>query len=121
MTTRLPSCWRVKIVQLCEDFDETALPTVNGVNYLHYVQDSLQDAIIYLFPPIILWSPLEQFQDLVQAPLSCPKCASLEQNDVSLHPTGWCNCAQETHEKYMVLMVSLYLLDVYTELMLERT
>ena len=45
--------------------------------------------MMYLFPPVILWSPLEQFRTSLQIDLECPKCLSSGRNNVSLHPTGW--------------------------------
>lgn len=94
--TRLPACWRAKIAQLCEQFEnvQSTLPTVTGTCYLQFVQESIQDPILILFPPVILWSPLEQFQNCLQASaISCPKCDP-EQDNVPLLPTGWCNGAQ---------------------------
>lgn len=95
--TRLPACWCAKIVQLCEDFndDQCILPTVDSAYYLHYVQDTSLDSVAFLFPPVILWSPLEQFKNLLQAPVCCPKCSL---TDVTLYSVGWHNAQCERSE-----------------------
>lgn len=88
---RLPDCWCTKILQLCEDFsdDQPTLPTVESAFYLRYIQDISCESIVFLFPSVILWSPLEQFKDLLQTPVFCPKCSSSGQDNVSLYPVGW--------------------------------
>lgn len=88
--TRLPSCWCDKIVQLCEGFDDdkSSLPMVDSSCYLQYVYDTSCDPVAFLFPPIIIWSPLEQFKDLLQdIQVCCPKCT--EHVNAQLCPTGW--------------------------------
>ena len=59
------------------------------MHYLHSLQGN--SPIIYLFPPVILWSPLEQFNNALQLVVKCPKCICLENNNISLRATGWRN------------------------------
>ena len=91
--TRLPPQWCTKIIELCDGFDDAhpTPPTVNRMHYVHSLQGSVHSPIMYLFPPVILWSPLEQFSDALQLVVKCPKCISLGNNNISLHATGWRN------------------------------
>ena len=93
-STRLPACWCTKLAEVCTRYNtQPTQQIVNEACYLQYTQESLADPILLLFPPIILWSPIEHFQHLLQETIiTCPKC-DLEQN-VPLHPTGWCNGVQ---------------------------
>lgn len=88
---QLPSCWCDKILQLCNEFDDSksALPTVNSAYYLQFVQDPSCEPIAFLSPPVILWSPLEQLRDLLQVPVFCPKCVIAGQDSVPLYSAGW--------------------------------
>ena len=53
------------------------------------MQENIKSPIIYLFPPVILWSPLEQFRNFLP-PVKCPKCALLLRDDnVPLNAVGW--------------------------------
>ena len=44
-------------------------------------------------PPVILWSPLEQFRTILPD-VRYPKCITLRDNSVSLCTTGWRNGAE---------------------------
>lgn len=93
--TRLPPEWSANIVQLCATFDDSQPPPpiVYRAHYLQSLHENMRHPIMYLFPPVILWSPLEQFRAL-HINITCPKCAMTGQNDDgSLHATGWRNGA----------------------------
>ena len=51
---------------------------------LHYI---LQEPMSFLFPPILVWSPLQQFSPQLLSQL-CPRCAS-EKIEHELAPSGW--------------------------------
>lgn len=90
---RLPPQWCAKIAQLCDDFkdDHPALPFIDRVCYLITLEQSLNEPILYLFPPVIMWSPVEQFQDTLHVQIFCPKCIQLGKMDIPLHASGWRN------------------------------
>ena len=91
--TRLPPEWCAKIIELCDGFDDAhpTPPTVNRMHYLHSLQESSRSPIMYLFPPVIVWSPLEQFGDALQIAVKCPKCTISGHNNITLWATGWRN------------------------------
>ena len=91
--TRLLPQWCTKIIELCDGFDDVhpTPPTVNGMLYLHSLQESSCSPVMYLFPPVILWSPLEQFRDSLRVVVKCPKCTVLGHNNITLSATGWRN------------------------------
>lgn len=97
-------------MRLCDEFDDEhpTPPIVNRVYCLQSLQESVKHPIMYLFPPVILWSPLEQFRDIQRIDTMCRKCVSLGHNDISLHATGWRNGPhgeQSEPRKFMKLMV----------------
>ena len=89
--TRLPPEWCAKLTKLCDSFDDDQpnQPVIIRMHCLQPTQENFDMPMMYLFPPVILWSPLEQFRTSLQIDLECPKCLSSGRNNVSLHPTGW--------------------------------
>ena len=89
--TRLPPQWVCILERLCMKFDDAQPmpPVVDKVSCLQSLQENIKSPIIYLFPPVILWSPLEQFRNFLP-PVKCPKCALLLRDDnVPLNAVGW--------------------------------
>ena len=41
---------------------------------LQSLQDNVRNPIIFLFPLVIMWSPVKQFKDTLSIKLECPKC-----------------------------------------------
>ena len=94
--TRLPPPWRMNIIRLCDEFEDAqpTPPIVNRTYCLQSIEESLRAPIMYLSPPVILWSPLEQFSATLQISFMCPKLSLSGHHDVSLCATGWRNGAQ---------------------------
>ena len=59
------------------------------IHYQLSLEESANNPILYLFPPIILWSPVEQFQGTWQMNFFCPKCMQLGDVNISLYASGW--------------------------------
>ena len=116
--TRLPPQWCVQIMQLCNDFSDAhpTPPAVIQVHCLQSPQESLRSTILFLFLPVILWSPLEQFSNILPD-VKCPKCIALGLNGVSLCATGWRNGAEgersEPRKVYGIDGVTLLVGRVY--------
>ena len=93
--SRIPPPWLSISERLCVTFDDQH-PTpavINNMCYLQSLEENLRYPIMYLFPPVILWSPLEQFKNALAAPVMCPKRTLASQGNVALVPTGWRNGA----------------------------
>lgn len=84
----LPPQWCTKVAQLCGQFndDQPTLPTIQRHLTL---EESVKSPILYLLPPIILWSPVEQFQGTARIKLFCPKCIQLGEATITLSANGW--------------------------------
>lgn len=73
------------IAQLCAEFNDDHPSPPNIVRNFQCLRELVCIPLVFLLPPIILSSPLEQFQGLTSAQIYCPKC----NENVTLHPTGW--------------------------------
>ena len=82
----LPSEWCIHISQLCKRFDDSSPSPPAQVSTDNCTFDSSNTPLIFLMPPIILWSPLEQFPKF-KAKMACPKC--LPSHKSLLHASGW--------------------------------
>ena len=68
------------VFQLCKKCEgERPIPlTVTKLkNCPQTLLDSVGTPLMYLMPPVILWSPLEQFS-MLQKTFLCPKCSTPE-------------------------------------------
>ena len=80
------------IIKLCENFDDDS-PTPPSASRMYCLQSLMDDPIMYLAPPVILWSPLEQFRHNIV--IKCPKCVGPgSSNAVVLHAVSWRNGGQ---------------------------
>lgn len=88
---KLPLTWSMHLGKICEQFDDQcpATPTIlTFENCPMTLMDSCAVPEMYLMPPIIMWSPLEQFSKIR---IVCPKCATSKEPNVPLHARGWRN------------------------------
>ncbi len=70
--TAFPDSWSKVIQELCTTFQQLPPQIVYGH---HYTQQAVMDPMILLMPPVILWSPTEQFPHLfTRNVLVCPDC-----------------------------------------------
>ena len=88
---RIPPQWCSSIIKLCENFDDDS-PIPPSASRIYCLQSLMDNPIMYLAPPVILWSPLEQFRHII---INCPKCVgSGSSNAVALRAVGWRNGGQ---------------------------
>ncbi len=59
-----------------------------GVRTFENCPRTLMESCVTEMPPLILWSPLEQFS---KVRITCPKCAMLHEPNVLLYARGWRN------------------------------
>ena len=86
---RLPPEWCNYISQLCQQFDDKQPSPPSRITFgdcPQRLESYVQTPLMYLMPPIILWSPLEQFPMMKTKLCTCPKCNS---GEVILHPSTW--------------------------------
>ena len=86
---RLPPEWCNYISQLCQQFDDKQPSPPSRITFgdcPQRLESYVQTPLMYLMPPIILWSPLEQFSMMKTKLCTCPKCNS---GEVILHPSTW--------------------------------
>ena len=77
-----PPEWAANIVSLCSEFPNHPQRILISWEFHRCVDTSLETPLSCLMPPVLLWSPQEQFQFLM---LNCPRCTSHSR----LHPRGW--------------------------------
>ena len=82
--TRLPPQWCTRLAKLCTEFnDERPSPPAVMMNLVDHFS-GVTSPVMYLFPAVILWSPLEQYKHILN--LTCPKCTVIGQlNTSSFH------------------------------------
>lgn len=80
----LPTEWCAHLSQLCQQFDDENPSPPAKVSAGNCSSNSVP--LMYLMPPVILWSPLEQFP-VFKGKLNCPKCPS--SGGTLLHASGW--------------------------------
>ena len=88
LATHLPPEWCTMLATLCKNFNDTQ-PTHPVVNHIDWCS-TMETPIMFLFPAVIMWSPLEQFRHWLNINIKCPKCS---QNNTHLYPIGWRNGA----------------------------
>ena len=83
----LPPSWCSHIRRCCADFDDLNPSLPGSTTITSLAQIDLQDPISLVTPPIILWSPLEQFKDVLddKQGWQCPKCSEMN----NLKAVGW--------------------------------
>lgn len=74
-----PPEWAMKIVQLCTEFQNHPTCFIITINFP--AGSSAQTPLSYLVPPVLLWSPQEQFK----LKFFCPKCM----HEKCMIPVGW--------------------------------
>ncbi len=71
--SRLPPQWCSKVAELCEGFDDGQVTQPTVIRHLASSETLIKDPVLYLFPPIIMWSPVEQFQAYLQINFFLPQ------------------------------------------------
>ena len=77
------------ISSLCAEFndDHPSPPNViRNPQCITTLKELVHTPLAFLLPPLILWSPLEQFHGIISGQFCCPKCT--DQN-VRLHARAW--------------------------------
>lgn len=90
VAVRLLPEWCSFIARICCEFvDESPMPPalLTYENCPRTLSDNMECPLMFALPPIILWSPLEQFAFLKKT-IVCPKCSSAWVNS-TLCPSGW--------------------------------
>ena len=99
--TRLPPEWVAILEKLCQKFDDAKPdpPVINRMWSLQSLQENMRNPIIYLFPPVIVWSPVEQFNDALPITVKCPKCVLSDDANQPLAAVRWqCGADSERSE-----------------------
>lgn len=81
--------WCSHIAKVCQEFNDEHPTAPSVVTFESCPMTLLENFVVpemYLMPPLILWSPLEQFN---KVKIACPKCSVAGVADVSLHARGW--------------------------------
>ena len=87
----IPLCWSKCIATICKSFDQVSPCT------LHHVpldKNALLEPHLFLMPPVMIWSPLEQFHSQLVNGLLCPTCEDAQ----PLQPHGWRDGSKERLE-----------------------
>lgn len=58
---------------------------------------AVTEPLLYLMPPVLMWSPMEQYSDLFPNGVKCPKCNSCGNDDGTLSCIGWKMVHREHH------------------------
>ena len=85
----LPPEWTKLISSLCAEFNDdhpTPPNVIRNPQCITTLKELVHTPLAFLLPPLILWSPLEQFHGIISGQICCPKCT--DQN-VRLHARAW--------------------------------
>ena len=115
---KLPLSWCTHLAKLCEDFDDQCPAAPAIMTFENCPRTLLMETCVvpemYLMPPIILWSPLEQFPKIK---VVCPKCTMLNVPNIPLHARGWRNgmggLRSDPRKIYGVYGITLLVCRVY--------
>ena len=96
-----PDCWKLAISLQCEAFSKGSLPppppppphTVQ-LFPLTTTSGSCDDPMLSLCPPILIWSPIEQWQSIKDKHM-CPVCAEGAVHGSLLAPYRWLDGSSE--------------------------
>lgn len=86
---KLPLPWCIHINKVCQAFDDTNAVSPTVMTFENCPKTLMENNVgpeMYLMPPIIVWSPLEQFSMIN---FECPKCGALDIHGITLHARGW--------------------------------
>ena len=92
-SSKLPASWREQLGRFCEAFQSGSVGVQILDNNISLVLANEVPAL-FLMPPVILWSPVEEFSFLSN-PIRCPKC----ENGSLLKPSRWQNGLQGDHSE----------------------
>ena len=87
----IPLCWSKFIATVCKSFDQVSPCT------LHHIpldKNALLEPQLFLMPPVMIWSPLEQFHSQLVSGFLCPTCEDAQ----PLQPHGWRDGSKERLE-----------------------
>ena len=68
---RLHPQWCSFIADMCKKFEEN--PSFSAQIYCHH-EVTADQPYLHLIPPILIWSPVEQFKEVFPNGFNCPKC-----------------------------------------------
>lgn len=92
-SSKLPASWREQLGRFCEAFQSGSAGVQILDNSIPLVLANEVPAL-FLMPPVILWSPVEEFSFLPN-PIRCPKC----ENGSLLKQSRWQNGLQGDHSE----------------------
>ena len=92
MARSLPLEWCSHLAKVCHEFDDTK-PRISPSTMVfgsctQTLLNSVDVPLMYLMPPVIIWSLLEQFP-MLKSKIFCPKCTSSGLRGTALHASGW--------------------------------
>ena len=85
---RLHPQWCSFIADLCKRFEENPSSSNLGLIYFHQ-EFSTNSPYLHLLPPILIWSPEEQFIEVFPNGFTCPKCDTDPGSSSLLYGCGW--------------------------------
>jgi len=98
-----PEVWKRYIQTLCQRFDQLGVLMLRVVSAVPDYDGGLlavTEPLLYLMPPVLMWSPIEQYSDLFPNGVKCPKCGN---DDGTLSSTGWKDGSQGTSSEPRVI------------------
>lgn len=84
-TPNLPVEWCRHLSKLCKQFEKEGQLQIALGDCASALLSSISTPLMYLIPPVIIWSPLEQLP-MLKGMVVCPKCS---QPGSILHASGW--------------------------------
>lgn len=90
VAVKLPLSWCIHLAKICDQFDDDCPSAPSLITFENCPKTLMDNCMpeMFLMPPVIIWSPLEQFS---MVSVSCPKCTMLNVPNVPLHARGWRN------------------------------
>ena len=88
LVSGLPPEWTKLISHVCVEFNDSQPSPPNIIRNpqcITTLKKLIHTPLAFLLPPLILWSPLEQFRGIIHGQICCPKC----DGNIPLHPVGW--------------------------------
>jgi len=101
-----PEVWKRYIQTLCQRFNQTGVlmpRVVSAVPDYDVGLIAVSEPLLYLMPPVLMWSPMEQYSDLFPNGVKCPKCNSCGNDDGTLSCIGWKDGSQGTSAEPRVI------------------
>lgn len=85
----LPEVWKIAILSATQNFQAPTMMITGPPTPIAPIITAANDSMAVLCPDILLWSPLEQYQNLLTEEVQCPVCASSGIQRIQLSPSRW--------------------------------